>query len=489
LYESINNYINLYRYNIALLYIRRVVYMDIRKFIIFLVAIPLFAGIENLTLSKALQIVKKDNLDIKIAKFNEEMKRYEAKVATGYSLGKLDLTVQGMKSNDAGNVFGFKLQSREATFGDFGFDEFLEPLGGAIYGASQGVAPSDMSGLLTQQPKNLNHADSRNHYVSKLTLMLPIFTGGKLHNYRKIANRMYELSTLDTQKVRNTKIFETKKTYYDITLVENYIQNLSKIISNINRLEGVVRNMQKEGYAKDIDLLEVQARKAEAKSMYEQAKLNRELAYQYLSFLLNREVSSIKRVSDMAATPRVSKADVSKNLDIQKALKGLEVATMAVSVERSNFLPQIGAFAEYGSADDKFLNEFKDKDFYTVGVQLKWNIFNGGIDKHNLEKAKLKKMQVASQVQLAKKGIALHVKKLQSEIQTANNNIKSFTAQYRFATKVYQNYHARYKEGMVSISDLLIKQSKQLEMLLKLLTAKNSRNYKVFELNSILNRG
>lgn len=162
---------------------------------------------------------------------------------------------------------------------------------------------------------------------------------------------------------------------------------------------------------------------------------------------------------------------------------------MGVSVERSNFLPQIGAFAEYGSADDKFLNEFGKKDFYTVGVQLKWNIFNGGMDKYALEKAKLKQMQAHDQAQLAKKGIALHVKKLQSEINTANANIKSYQAQYHFATKVYSNYHARYKEGMVSISDLLMKQSAQLGMLLQLLKAKNTRNYKVFELNSILNRG
>jgi hypothetical protein len=41
---------------------------------------------------------------------------------------------------------------------------------------------------------------------------------------------------------------------------------------------------------------------------------------------------------------------------------------------------------------------------------------------------------------------------------------------------------------MTSISDVLIKQSKELEILLKLLTAKNSRNTKIFELDSILNR-
>ena len=47
--------------------------------------------------------------------------------------------------------------------------------------------------------------------------------------------------------------------------------------------------MKKEGYAQEIDELEVQARQAEAQSMYNQAKLNKDLAYQFLSFLLNRK--------------------------------------------------------------------------------------------------------------------------------------------------------------------------------------------------------
>ncbi len=52
------------------------------------------------------------------------MKAYEAHAAKGHHYGKLDVSLSGMRSNDAGNVFGFKLQSREATFGDFGFSEF-----------------------------------------------------------------------------------------------------------------------------------------------------------------------------------------------------------------------------------------------------------------------------------------------------------------------------------------------------------------------------
>ena len=136
-----------------------------------------------------------------------------------------------------------------------------------------------------------------------------------------------------------------------------------------------------------------------------------------------------------------------------------------------------------------FFNDFFDKDSYTVGVQAKWNLFNGGADQARLEKAKVNRLMVEDQVRLAKKGIELQVKKLRTEVLSSDADIRSYTKQLAFAKKVYENYSARYKEGMVSISDVLIKQSKQLEVMLKLLTAKNKRNTKIFELDSILNKG
>lgn len=446
-----------------------------RYLLLLLISLPLFGGMKNLSLNQAIKIVKQDNLELKIARFNEQMKHYEAKAAEGYHYGKLDVTVMGMRSNDAGNVFGFKLQSREATFGDFGFAEF------------------DMSGAtnpLPVAPQALNYPDARNHYQTKISYMLPLYTGGKLTEYGRITNSLHRMSQYDTQKLLNEKIFQTKKAFYDISLVENYISNLSKIIHNIKRLESIVRTMKKEGYAQNIDLLEVQARKAEAQSMHNQAKLNHDLAYQFLSFLLNTEVASIKRVNDMAPIPHISISELeANNIDIQKARLGLEITKMAVNVEKSNFLPTVGAFAEYSSADDELWNEFQDKDAYTVGVQVKWNLFSGGTDAANLEKAKVNYLKVKDQVELAKSGIALKVKKLQTEILSNNSDVRSYKKQLRFARKVYENYSARYKEGIVSISDVLIKQSKELEMLLKLLSVKNRRNTKIFELNSILNAG
>jgi len=451
--------------------------MSMKKsfFIFMFIPLVLSANINNLTLNKALKMLEKNNLELKISRFTEQMKAYEVKAAKGHHYGKLDATVMGMRSNDAGNVFGFKLQSREATFGDFGFAEF------------------DMSGQtnpLPVAPASLNYPKARNHYQTKVSYTLPLYTGGKLTEYGRITAAMQRMSQFDTQKLLNEKIFQTKKAFYDISLVSNYISNLSKIIKNIKRLESIVRTMKKEGYAQNIDLLEVQARKAEAQSMYNQAKLNKDLAYQFLSFLLNEEISSIKKVNDMAVMPRVNKEEIeNQNIDIQKALLGLQITRMALNVEKANFLPTLGAFVEYGSADNGFWNEFRDKDSYTVGFQLSWNIFNGGIDSANLERAKVNYMKVQDQVDLAKSGIALKVKKLQTEILSKKADIDSFTKQLHFARKVYENYSARYKEGIVSLSEVLMKQSKELEILLKLLTVKNTRNTKIFELNNMLNTG
>lgn len=447
-----------------------------KKYLIFFLSLPLFANLNNLDIDQAVSMLKKNNLELKISHFNEQMKAYEAAAAKGNHYGKLDVAVAGMRSNDAGNVFGFKLQSREANFGDFGFND--EAVG------------EFMSGNYQYEPYDLNYPEARNHYETKISYMLPLFTGGKLSEYGRITKALHRMSQWDTQKLLNEKIFQTKKAFYDISLVENYILNLSKIIQNIQHLESVVKSMGEEGYTQEIDLLEVQARRAEAESMYNQAKLNRDLAYQFLSFLLNEEVSSIKKVNDMAPMPKIDTEEVeNNNIDIQKAQLGLQITKMAVNVEKANYLPTIGAFGEYGSADNTFWNEFSDKESYTVGVQLKWNIFNGGIDSANLQKAKVNHLKVQDQLSLAKSGIALKIKKLETEILSKNADVKSYQKQLYLAKKVYENYQARYKEGIASISDVLIKQSKELEVLLKLLTIKNERNTKIFELNSVLNTG
>jgi len=444
----------------------------------------------DLALDEALRIVKSDNLEINIAKFDEEVRKLDLKVAKGYSFGKLDATVMGMRSNDAGNVFGFKLQSREASFADFGFDEFLAPLGQALMMANANAltpeALQGMSSILKIEPKKLNYPDARNHFLTKFSYMLPIYTGGKLYNYRKIAKKMVDMSKFDREKVVSEKIFQVKKSFYDISLLSDFENRLKKIKKDVERLKETIKEMKKEGYAKKTDIMEVDVKLANVVRMLNQTKVYKELAYKFLSFLLNNEVKSIKTIPLEAPLKDIDSKEVAdRNLDVKKAKTGYEIQSRMVNVAKAAFKPEVGVFGEYSSADNKLFGNFKDHDAYTFGVALKYNLYNGGIDKAKLEQEKLKKIKVETQVKLAKKGIALKADKIKTKIKSFEFQIESLKKEVALAQEIYNVYKERYKEGLASINDVLIKEAQHIEKILKLQKVRNERNAKVLELEKL----
>ncbi len=463
--------------------------------LLFLFGVELYATegqvYRHLTLKHAIEIAKEQNIEIEIADLDREINALGEKIANGYNFGKIDATLMGLRSNDAGNVFGFKLQSREATFGDFGFSDFLGGVGGALQLSKGDFAkfsqlmanPQMASQLLTQTPDDLNNPKARNHFDTKLTYMIPLYTGYKLTNYKSVAHKMVEMAQLDKEKMVAEKLFQVEKAFYDISLLRRFKKSLESIKINMDELERTTKEMKKEGYAKKTDVLEVKSKKANIERMLIQTKANLELSYDFLSFLLNSKVKSIRSVRSDAPEFRISLDEaLAQNLDIKKAKKGLEIQSKMVGVAKSAFLPQVGAFAEYGSSDDKPFNQFFDHDRYTVGVQLKYNLFNGGSDMAKLEQEKLKHLKVMRQVKLAQKGIALKFKKIKTEIKKYNAQIKSLKAEVKLAKEIFETYLAQYDEGLASINDVMIKEALQIQKLLELQKTQNERNDKILEL-------
>jgi outer membrane protein TolC len=343
--------------------------------------------------------------------------------------------------------------------------------------------PNMANQLLSTTPSDLNNPKARNHFDTKLSYMIPLFTGYKLSNYKDIAQKMVEMSKLDKEKVIAEKLFQVEKAYYDISLLQRFKRALKTIDIDMSELERTTREMKREGYAKKSDLLEVQSKKANINRMLIQTKSNLELSYDFLSFLLNAEVKSIKPVPSDAPEFRISlKEALNRNIDIKKAKKGLEIQSKMVGVQKSTFMPTLGAFAEYGSSDNKPFNQFLDHDRYTVGVKLNYNLFNGGSDSAKLEQEKLKRLKVLRQVELAKKGIALKFKKIKTEIKNFNAQVESLQSEVKLAKEIFNTYLAQYDEGLISINDVMIKEALQIQKLLELQKAQTQRNYKILEL-------
>ena len=442
----------------------------------------------SIDIKEALELLKSQNLEIKSAQYDIESAIEEKKTASGNHWGKLDLIQDFARSNDAGNVFGFKLSSREANFGDFGFSEFLNPLGQAIGGAANGVAPSDMSGLLSVEPHDLNYPETRNYFQSKLKYEIPIFTGFKISSYEDILQSVTKIRRLEKTQMLNEKVYETRKSFYDMALLEDSISNLHVILNNINTLENMTKEMINVGYAKKVDLLEVIAKKGNVERLISQMESNKELLYHYISFLLNQKVTSIKTPSLEIMMPEVTNEQIlQNNLDIQKANNGLVLKKSMIDVAESSYYPMVGAFAEVATADDRFLNDASDHKSYTIGARATLNIFNGGIDSANVERSRLEYLKTQTQVALAKSGIELQTQKIRTEIQSLNKDIESLKKELLLADEIYNNYEARYREKLSSMSDVIIKQSEQIQKILQLQQTVNKRNERIFALEKLAN--
>jgi outer membrane protein TolC len=439
----------------------------------------LYASSASLSLSEAIEILKSENLEIKNASLDLNSAKEDAKTASGNHWGKLDFIQDFATSDDAGNVFGFKLTSREANFNDFGFDEFLAQMGGL---------PGNTQELLNTQPNNLNYPDSRNFFQSKLKYEIPLFTGFKISSYVDIMNSMTKIKKLDKEQVINEKIYQIRKSFYDMALLRQSAKNLNVILQNITVLEDMTNNMIEVGYAKKVDLLEVTAKKGNVERLVAQMESNQKLLYHYISFLLNQKITDIQTPSSDIVVPPYSNEEIlNNNLDIQKANNGLDIRKSMINVSEASYYPMIGAFAEVATADNTFLGDASDHKSYTLGARLTWNIFNGGIDGANLEKSRIEHLKTKTQVQLAKSGIELNIEKIRTEIQTYDNDILSLQKELALADEIYKNYEGRYKEKLSSMSDVIIKQSEQIQKILQLQQVKNKRNERIFALEKLAN--
>ncbi len=451
-----------------------------KKIIFTLFGAMLLNASEPLSLNEALKILNTQNLEIKAATLDVKAAEEKADTVSGNNWGKLDIIQDIANSDSAGNVFGFKLESREANFGDFGFSDFMA--------CQSATPPTYCSDVLNREPADLNYPEARTFYQTKLKYELPIFTGFQISSYTDIMDSMAKLKSLDKDKVINEKTYQLKKSFYDMSLLENSIKNLEIILNNINKLEDMTNTMIDAGYAKKTDLLEVQAKKGNVERLVSQMNYNKELLYHFIGFLLNQKVEAIEVPKQNVEMPEFDDEYVmNNNLDIQKANTGLKIRRSMVDAKASEFYPMIGAFAEVSTADDEFLGDAGDHQAYTVGARLTWNIFNGGVDYAKVQEAKIEELKTHSQVELAKNGIKLQVAKLRTEIETQDAEVAFLEKELKLANEIYKNYEARYKEKLASMSDVIIKQSSQIQKILELQMAQNKRNERIFALMKLAN--
>jgi outer membrane protein len=117
------------------------------KKILFTAALSSLLLAKSVTFNEVLKETMKNNLELKAKKLNIDKAKADLDKAKGMEWGKLIFSEEISRTNNPLYVFGMKLGSREATFRDFGFSDFLGPLSGALRDADN-ATPNDYTTVL-----------------------------------------------------------------------------------------------------------------------------------------------------------------------------------------------------------------------------------------------------------------------------------------------------------------------------------------------------
>jgi len=397
-----------------------------------------------------------NNLELKAKKLNIDKAKADLKKAKGYDWGKLTLGEEISRTNDALYVFGMKLESREASFKDFGFSDFLANMPGLMSGKVSG------NQVLSIEPNDLNNPGSRTNFKTKLVYEVPLFTGFKLKYAKEMAALQVKANKFKYSHDRKALAIEVLKAYNGAVAAKYFIDALKKAKETTASFVKITKDFYNQGMATNIDLLQAKKRDNEIDAMIIEAKNKYQLALSYLKFLTDDE--SINGVKDFKVifSPNSSLKDLIKdalqNRDDLKWMKAnVETMKKKVKMDKSEYYPTIGAHLEYGFNDNSFTLSTK-KDYYLAAVGLNWKLFDKSRDA-SVEKSKIEALQTNYYYKYMKKGIALDVKQKYLSFKSKHAIVKEKIINKELAEEILKKYTYMYKQGMVNMTVLLMKEA------------------------------
>ncbi len=407
---------------------------------------------KNVDFNTVLKETLNSNLELKAKKLNIDKAKADLKKAKGFDWGKLIFNEQVSRTNDALYVFGMKLESREATFKDFGFSDFLT----AMYSGK-------MNGILADQPKDLNYPKPRTNFKTSLVYEFPIFTGFKIKYAKEMAALQIQAQKFKYSHDKKALAIEVLKAYNGAVAAKYFVNALKTAKKTTASFVKMIKDFYNQGMATKIDLLQAQKRDNEVDAMLIEAKNKYKLALSYLQFLSNDP--TITGVEDFKVIyppneplKQLIKTALLNRSDLKWMQKNVQTMQKKVKFEESADYPVVGAHLEYGFNDNQFDNIDSRKDYYLIAAGLKWNIFDKSRDA-DIEKSKLEALQTNYYYEYMKKGIALDVKQKYLNFKTKAALVKEKEINKELAEEILKKYTYMYKQGMINITVWLMKEA------------------------------
>lgn len=321
-------------------------------------------------------------------------------------------------------------------------------------------------------PKDALTFDMRNVFVGGIGFSQPIFMGFKIRELYNISKNNQAVAQLEYEKIKEDLSVEVDEAYWLVVSLMNKQKLAQQYVELLTTLHGNVEKAIKEGVATKGDLLNVKVKLNEANLALTKATNGMALAKMQLFYLAGLDVSGDYGVADSDFTNYYGKEQPLDNYDVVslalnnrlelKELEHLEdIAGSQVKIARSRFMPNIVATGNYYVSNPNVYNGFKKnfKGAFAIGVGIQIPIFHFGDRIYTLRAAQNEHNIVLDRMEQARKLITLQstmsklrLDEAKQKLLSANSNIDAAKENLRLA-------ELSYKEGLITLSDLLAAQT------------------------------
>lgn len=280
----------------------------------------------------------------------------------------------------------------------------------------------------------------------------PLFVGGKLLAAKEAASAEKQSAYIELEKTKNEIVYEAIDRYTKVLLLNSIVETRKDVLEGIKKHKVKAEKLFNEGLIANHHLLRAEVAVAEAERNLQNDENNLILAKAALKNTLGIQESENINTSDSLVfkngNDSLQTLKSKAKLD-QPILKLIEqkklLAEEYFNVTRSSFLPTIAAFGKY-EIYPQYLSSLEPR--WAVGVQMKYNIFNGFKDYLKLQSAKHLENEVEFAESDAQKKIDLWVTKSYLEAENNKTKYEKLEATVSLAKENLRQNEKRFETGM-----------------------------------------
>jgi len=238
-------------------------------------------------------------------------------------------------------------------------------------------------------------------YNASLGLNYTIFDGFNRRNAYKRLKESYNLTEVQARGVIENTLITLFKAYYEVgRLTENEINQKQTLEISKQRLKRANYSFE-YGQNTKLDVLNAEVDVNNDSIVY--LDVNRKLvnAKRDLNVVLGREVNTKVTVNtdvsyalDLTLEGLLEKSEAN-NVTLLQAKKNIELGLFDVKMSKAGWMPNVGLTSSYAwnKSNNDPINQFTSisstQTGINAGLNLSWNIFDGGRTKTNVQNAKI----------------------------------------------------------------------------------------------------